>query len=72
MFARFAAGARLCEPQRVDSIGTPKLAPIPVLPATRCGSQTRAPGLGQPAQFIFHAEKLNEIPLFPSKFVGDP
>ena len=36
-------GARLCEPQRVDGSLTRKFVPTLVLPATRCGSQTRAP-----------------------------
>lgn len=36
------APARLCEPQRVSSSVTRKLVPTPALPATRCGSQTRA------------------------------
>jgi hypothetical protein len=39
-------GARLCEPQRVDGNGTWNLSSVLVLPATRSGSQTRAPATG--------------------------
>ena len=42
-------GARLCEPQQVDGIGTSKLVPVPVPLTTPCGSQTRAPAT--PATF---------------------
>jgi len=37
------SGARLCEPQRVNGRVTWKLVPTSILPATCCGSQTRAP-----------------------------
>jgi len=37
------SGARLCEPQHADDREAWKLVPASILPATRCGSQTRAP-----------------------------
>ena len=69
---RVKFGARLCEPQRVDGKGTWNLSSVLVLPATRSGSQTRAPAIPRGFSGAVRGCAAPPAPSFPFEPVACP